>query len=113
MSQPTVVVAGLGDTGVMVATRLALTCRVVAVTTRPALVSGQELGIRLARTLGVNPEHLIPGYEDVFYYTWKERRLPSNVTPEKSHLKNKQERERLAVRLAAVQEARIWRQRER
>ncbi len=51
MTQPTVVVAGLGDTGVLVATRLARMCRVVAVTTRPALVSGQELGMRL-----VDPE---------------------------------------------------------
>ena len=56
----------------------------------------KELATRLAKILGVSPEHLIPGYEDVFYYTWKERRLPSNVSPEKSHLKNKQERERLA-----------------
>ncbi|MFM8861284.1 MAG: hypothetical protein ACKOIA_02320, partial [Acidimicrobiia bacterium] len=45
--RPVVVIAGLGDTGVMVATRLARSCRVVAVTTRPALVSGQELGTRL------------------------------------------------------------------
>jgi apoptosis-inducing factor 2 len=50
MTRPTVVVAGLGDTGVLVATRLARTCRVIAVATRPALVSGQELGMRL-----VNP----------------------------------------------------------
>ena len=49
MASPTVVVAGLGDTGILVATRLARTCRVVAVTTRPALVSGQELGMRLTR----------------------------------------------------------------
>lgn len=47
MTAPTVIVAGLGDTGVLVATRLARTCSVVAVTTRPALVSGQELGMRL------------------------------------------------------------------
>jgi len=39
---------------------------------------------------------LIPAYEDAFYYTWKERRLPSNVTPEKSNLKDKLERERIA-----------------
>jgi uncharacterized protein (DUF2126 family) len=39
---------------------------------------------------------LIPAYEDAFYYTWKERRFPSNVTPEKSNLKDKQERERIA-----------------
>lgn len=47
MPKPTVVVAGLGDTGIMVATRLARSYRVIAVTTRPALVSGQELGTRL------------------------------------------------------------------
>lgn len=47
MVRSTVIVAGLGDTGVLVATRLSRRCRVVAVTTRPALVSGQELGMRL------------------------------------------------------------------
>ena len=56
----------------------------------------KELGRRLAEVLGVNPQHLIPGYEDAFYYTWKERRLPSNVTPENSNLKDKQERDRIA-----------------
>lgn len=55
-----------------------------------------ELIARLARTLDVDPLHAIPGYEDAFYYTWKERRLPSNVTPESSHLKSKEERDRLA-----------------
>ena len=48
------------------------------------------------KTIGVNPKHLIPAYEDAFYYTWKERRFPSNITPEKSNLKDKQERERIA-----------------
>jgi uncharacterized protein (DUF2126 family)/transglutaminase-like putative cysteine protease len=56
----------------------------------------KALAERLAKTIGVKPEHLIPAYEDVFYYTWKERRFPSNITPEKSHLKDKQERERIA-----------------
>jgi len=56
----------------------------------------KELASRIARTLDVDPRHLLPGYEDVFYYTWKERRLPSNVTPEKSNLKDKLERDRLA-----------------
>jgi uncharacterized protein (DUF2126 family) len=46
--------------------------------------------------LGVTPDHLLPAYEDVFYYTWKERRLPANVTPEESRLKDRQERERIA-----------------
>ena len=56
----------------------------------------KELATRLAKTIGVDPKHLIPAYEDAFYYTWKERRFPSNVTPEKSNLKDKQERERIA-----------------
>ena len=56
----------------------------------------KALATRLAQTLGIDPARLLPGYEDVFYYTWKERRLPSNVTPEQSRLKDKQERARLA-----------------
>jgi uncharacterized protein (DUF2126 family)/transglutaminase-like putative cysteine protease len=56
----------------------------------------KELATRLAKTIGVNPKHLIPAYEDAFYYSWKERRFPTNVTPEKSNLKDKQERERIA-----------------
>ena len=60
MSQPTVVVAGLGDTGVLVATRLARSCRVIAVTTRPALVSGQELGTRLADAERWKQNYFVP-----------------------------------------------------
>ena len=56
----------------------------------------KELGALIAKNLGVDPQWLMPAYEDVFYYMWKERRLPSNVTPEQSNLKNKLERERLA-----------------
>jgi uncharacterized protein (DUF2126 family)/transglutaminase-like putative cysteine protease len=51
---------------------------------------------RIAKVTGADPKYLIPAYEDAFYYTWKERRLPSNVTPEKSNLKDKLERERIA-----------------
>jgi len=51
---------------------------------------------RISRVVGADPKYMIPGYEDAFYYTWKERRLPSNVTPEKSNLKDKLERERIA-----------------
>lgn len=60
MTQSTVVVAGLGDTGVMVATRLARTCHVIAVTTRPALVSGQELGMRLAEPEQWQRHYFVP-----------------------------------------------------
>jgi uncharacterized protein (DUF2126 family) len=56
----------------------------------------KELGYRIAQTLGVDPKYLVPGYEDAFYYTWKERRLPSNVTPTLSNLKDKLERDRIA-----------------
>lgn len=56
----------------------------------------KELLSRIATLVGGDPKHLIPAYEDAFYYTWKERRFPVNVTPEKSNLKNKQERERIA-----------------
>ena len=54
------------------------------------------LASSIARIIGVNPKYLLPAYEDAFYYTWKERRLPSNVTPAKSNLKDKLERDRIA-----------------
>lgn len=44
-----VVVAGLGDTGVLTAMRLARHFDVVGISVSPGLVSGQELGVRLAR----------------------------------------------------------------
>jgi uncharacterized protein (DUF2126 family)/transglutaminase-like putative cysteine protease len=56
----------------------------------------KELLTRISKVVGADPKYLLPGYEDAFYYTWKERRLPSNVTPEKSNLKDKLERERIA-----------------
>jgi len=51
---------------------------------------------RISRVVGADPKYMLPGYEDAFYYTWKERRLPSNVTPEKCNLKDKLERDRIA-----------------
>jgi uncharacterized protein (DUF2126 family)/transglutaminase-like putative cysteine protease len=50
----------------------------------------------LARRLQVDPSWCIPGYEDIWYYLWKERRLPANVDPLKSELADPMERERLA-----------------
>ncbi|WP_421119701.1 NAD(P)/FAD-dependent oxidoreductase [Aquihabitans daechungensis] len=58
--RPRVLVAGLGDTGVLVATRLARSCDVVAVSTRPALVSGQELGTRLTSPERWRQTYLVP-----------------------------------------------------
>jgi len=50
----------------------------------------------LARILEVKPKHVIPAYEDAWYYMWRERRLPTNVDPLQSRLEDKEERSRLA-----------------
>lgn len=39
--------------------------------------------------------HVLPAWEDAYYYMWKERRLPINVTANDSRLADKEERERL------------------
>ena len=50
----------------------------------------------LAERLEVRAEDIVPGYEDAWYYMWKERRLPANVDPLKSNLNDEAERKRLA-----------------
>jgi uncharacterized protein (DUF2126 family) len=50
----------------------------------------------LAQRLGCGGKWIMPAYEDSWYYLWKERRLPVNVDPLKSNLKNEEERKRLA-----------------
>ncbi len=50
----------------------------------------------LARHLGVDPDHAQPAYEDVWYYLWKEQRLPVNVDPLDNKLKDPNERKRIA-----------------
>jgi uncharacterized protein (DUF2126 family)/transglutaminase-like putative cysteine protease len=50
----------------------------------------------LARNLGVDPDNAQPAYEDVWYYCWKEQRLPVNVDPLDNKLKDPNERARLA-----------------
>jgi uncharacterized protein (DUF2126 family)/transglutaminase-like putative cysteine protease len=50
----------------------------------------------LARRLGLEAGREIPGYEDVWYYMWRERRLPTNVDPLQNNLADKEERARLA-----------------
>jgi apoptosis-inducing factor 2 len=49
MNRKRVVIAGLGDVGVLIAIRLARHADVVGISVKPALVSGQELGVRLSR----------------------------------------------------------------
>ena len=48
-ARPRVVVAGLGDVGTLTAIHLSRYADVVGVSAKPELVSGQELGVRLAR----------------------------------------------------------------
>jgi uncharacterized protein (DUF2126 family)/transglutaminase-like putative cysteine protease len=49
----------------------------------------------LADKLGLSPDFITPGFEDVWYYMWRERRLPVNVDPFDSKLDDVMERERL------------------
>ncbi len=45
---------------------------------------------------GAASEHILPAYEDVWYYLWKERRLPVNVNPLDNKIDNPEDRARLA-----------------
>ncbi|MEQ5841912.1 transglutaminase family protein [Paraburkholderia acidicola] len=49
----------------------------------------------LAGKLALDTQHIVPGYEDVWYYLWRERRLPVNVDPFDSRLDDELERVRL------------------
>ena len=50
----------------------------------------------LAERLQIDPARVIPAYEDIHYYLWREHRLPANVVAEDAKLKDALERERLA-----------------
>ena len=56
----------------------------------------QRYARALAERLEVNPDHAMSGYEDVMYYTWRERRLPANVDVHDSKLEEIEERERVS-----------------
>jgi len=49
----------------------------------------------LTRHLGLPGTHVQPGYEDTWYYLWRERRLPVNVDPFDARLDDELERVRL------------------
>ncbi|HKI73665.1 MAG TPA: transglutaminase family protein, partial [Pseudomonadales bacterium] len=55
---------------------------------------GREFSERLAAALAIPEEYLVPGYEDVGYYLWREGRLPDNVTPADNRLSDPLERAR-------------------
>jgi len=50
---------------------------------------------KLADKLKVGSDFITPGYEDTWYYLWRERRLPVNVDPFDSKLDDELERVRL------------------
>jgi uncharacterized protein (DUF2126 family) len=56
---------------------------------------GERFIRRLAERLGVADRYVTPGYEDVWYYLWRERRLPVNVDPFDARLDDELERARL------------------
>lgn len=60
MSTPRVVIAGLGDSGVLTAMRLAGSADVVGISAKTGLVSGQELGVRLTRPAEWARDYLVP-----------------------------------------------------
>ena len=59
-TRPRIVIAGLGDTGLLVALDLHPGFDVVAVAPKPALVSGQELGSRLAQPAAWRRRYRLP-----------------------------------------------------
>ncbi len=49
----------------------------------------------LTQQLGLASDTVLPGYEDTWYYLWRERRLPVNVDPFDARLEDEMERNRL------------------
>jgi uncharacterized protein (DUF2126 family) len=60
--------------------------------------TAQRFITSLALRLGdnVSAEHAIPAYEDIWYYMWKERRLPTNVDPLDNKIENEEDRARMS-----------------
>jgi uncharacterized protein (DUF2126 family) len=63
--------------------------------TNPGTADAERFIERLALRLGIDARHVLPGYEDAWYYLWRERRLPANVDPFDSRLDDELERVRL------------------
>ncbi len=60
-----------------------------------------EFITNLAQSLSVDNDHIVPGYEDSFYYLWMEGNIPVDIDPSKVDLKDPLERKYLADLLDA------------
>ncbi len=56
----------------------------------------EKFGETLVQILELSPQCLVPGYEDVFYYLWKEGTISTTSDPLKADLKDSAERQKLA-----------------
>ena len=66
--------------------------------TRPGNITAErasEFLQSVAHRLGLDARDIFPAHEDLYYYLWRERRLPVNVDPFDSQLEDPLERERL------------------
>jgi uncharacterized protein (DUF2126 family)/transglutaminase-like putative cysteine protease len=63
---------------------------------RIGLDEASAFGEALTRRLQIDTSFLITGYEDVWHYLAREHRLPTNVDPLESNLRDPEERARLA-----------------
>ncbi len=54
---------------------------------------------QLAQKIAIRKEYLVPGYEDVLYWLWKEGTVPDNLDPLKVNLEDPAERRALAKAL--------------
>ncbi len=64
--------------------------------TRPTAGQAEQLLTGIATELGVEPEMIVPAFEDTAEWLIKEANLPENVSPENSRLNNPEERARIA-----------------
>ncbi len=58
--------------------------------------TAERFALALAARLQVAPARVLPAYEDIHYYLWREYRLPANVITEAAELADPLERARLA-----------------
>ena len=92
--------AAVGARLLLAARRRAVVARCVVVCRRASRLrlwaADAERFLRaLAGALGVTDAYVQAGFEDVFYYLWRERRLPVNVDPFDAKLEDELERDRL------------------